>query len=863
MINRDWVLSIIGDRRRRTTKTRFHFNCKFIPPRQQTKQSHSVRMPLPLAAAARAASAAGNVGATALGIGMGKTDLELTQDLFKLQMRQAKRLWTADFAESSIRHGESCMQSAQQHAEAQAMASAAYFQAEKINSQNIKLARDQDARAYELVWRAEVRESLRDELQNQNNRFNIVMLCDTVCLSCLFSLIADGSPPIQTPVVMLNAYVLCLGLSIAIFTISIWCSVIVVRRLYEHTASDLERKLFAQSKDLQRVWKQQLQMTPIPPSGQREMHLVTQAYEHWLAEHIDPIAQWSIFLMSVGVVAMFITAGLLLHNQYVIDYSAPMTVPGLFWSTVFLTSTLVICMKFSEDRKEKKKLGVYDSSWQDTSSFNTGPFAKINSAAEQLFSRTVKDLASADRMQKYENKERTELVMCSKTTMLHDRVDSLRKESESRAKTRKDVLRLLTTAAEELDALPEELTSQLNKLLHEIDESDQRTADLVTVPSPDEIGDLKLSGSQKDVKSFKRLPPTRKAAVSLHPIDAQRIPVSLTSLRHSLGEIPLTTLLRIKNMSDEPLRLRSGVQLKDGKYVKSIKVNDPDTKGNNTPYHLYPGTEIPPRTEVVIVARSKGGRWIATSGIDGELVYTNRSETWNFRVRFTNERFAPVRRCDVMASRVSSTKDDDEDDYVLTAEPFWHMSREELDRKQNNEVIVSIDSLHGDDATKAALGFRQSQTVMKEGMLLKNFHFGLRLQWHQRWVKLSPTEIIIKHMGTRQPEGRILLQDIVSVEAIPEMAIGKQDRVFEIQTTKVKGNNNQSNESYKFCAASQAERDDWIQLILAASSNLHKSSDNSKTSDDADSFCHTSECMEEGIECVMAGSTDAEVLPPI
>ena len=127
-------------------------------------------MPLPLAAATRAASAAGNVGATALGIGMGKTDLELTQELFKLQMRQAKRLWTADYAESSVRHGESCMQSAQQHAEAQAMASAAYFQAEKINSQNIKLARDQDARSYELAFRSEVRESLRDELQNQNNR---------------------------------------------------------------------------------------------------------------------------------------------------------------------------------------------------------------------------------------------------------------------------------------------------------------------------------------------------------------------------------------------------------------------------------------------------------------------------------------------------------------------------------------------------------------------------------------------------------------------------------------------------------------------------------------------------------------------
>ena len=150
-----------------------------------------------------AAAHAGGVGATALGLGMGKADLELSQELFRLQMRQAKRLWTAYWAENSVRHGEQCLQSAQQHSESQAMATATYFQAEKLASQAIKLARDQDGRAYEMAWRAEVRESLRDELTNQNNRFNIVMLCDTVCLSCVFSLVADGSPPTDTPRVML------------------------------------------------------------------------------------------------------------------------------------------------------------------------------------------------------------------------------------------------------------------------------------------------------------------------------------------------------------------------------------------------------------------------------------------------------------------------------------------------------------------------------------------------------------------------------------------------------------------------------------------------------------------------------------
>ena len=62
------------------------------------------------AAAAKAAHMAGSAAASAAGFGMGKADMDLSRDLFKLQMCQAKRLWAADWAENSIRHGESCMQ---------------------------------------------------------------------------------------------------------------------------------------------------------------------------------------------------------------------------------------------------------------------------------------------------------------------------------------------------------------------------------------------------------------------------------------------------------------------------------------------------------------------------------------------------------------------------------------------------------------------------------------------------------------------------------------------------------------------------------------------------------------------------------
>ena len=154
------------------------------------------------------AGVAASAGASAMGIGLGAKDLHLTSDLFKLQMRQPKRLWAADWAEASWRHGESMLQSAKQHSEAQAMAAATYFQAEKHHRAEFRQAADMDARSFEMSWRAEVREALRDELGNLNNRFNNVMLCDTVCLGCAFGMISDAELPAETTKLMLSLCVL-------------------------------------------------------------------------------------------------------------------------------------------------------------------------------------------------------------------------------------------------------------------------------------------------------------------------------------------------------------------------------------------------------------------------------------------------------------------------------------------------------------------------------------------------------------------------------------------------------------------------------------------------------------------------------
>jgi len=794
-----------------------------------------------MAAAAQAAQAAGSAGATALGIGMGKTDLDLTRDLFKLQMRQAKRLWTADWAEASVRHGEACMQSAQQHAEAQAMAMAAYYQAEKLASQGIKLARDQDSRAYEMAWRAEVRESLRDELANQYNRFNIVMLCDTVCLGCVFSLVAEGTLPDQTPMLMINLYVFSMGVSITLFSISLWCAVIVVRRLHEHTAAILERKLFAQSEDLQKSWQQQLALNL--PTGPNEIYLVNQAYEKWVAQYVEPIGEPSIHMMSIGVVTMFITAGLLTHNRYLIEYDSLLAV-SIFWSMVFITSTTVLSMKFAEDFKEKRKLGVYDNSWQDkNSTVESGPFAKISRAAEELFSSAAMELGSTERVQSLNSHERQERDFCPKTMSLHNRVGSLRQQSQSRAETRKNVLQLLTTAAEELDALPEELTSRLNKVLHDVDEADNRTAALVTMQTEADSM-LDIQGSSK-VGWGRAMPMSPRRPMAPYPIDAQRISVSLGSLRKKLGEAPLSTLLRLKNLSDEPLRLKSGVQLKEGKYVKRLNATDPHKE--SVCYHLYPGTEIPPRTEVVVAAQNSN-MWLPTSGIEGDIVYTNRDESWAFRIKFSNQAVRRVRRVQVLATHMGND-DDSKDDQ------FWKITKNELDIKANNEVVITIDVLQGEQGRKAALDHRQSMLTLKAGFLLKNRTFGLGMQWQQKWAVLTPVELAYSENVESKLHSRIALKDVTCVQIGNDLV---KKNIFEIRTRIV------GSTQYRFSAASEADRDDWIQKISAAA-GIENLSDLEDTKSGA--ALHSSEteesAIENGFECVQGDDGTSAVLLPL
>ena len=362
----------------------------------------------------------------------------------------------------------------------------------------------------------------------------------------------------------------------------------------------------------------------------------------------------------------------------------------------------------------------YDVSWQDESMQSMmGPFAKIRKAGEALSCSTATELGSSERINSLWDREENERSCCAQTQSLYGQVDVLLRESSDRTSVRKEILALLTSATEEYDTLPEDFITRLNKVVYLIDEADERnSAHLIginknqSIPKKNDICMESNSASNCLQKQSSNLKTSQSnTLMPVHPIDNQRIPLVLGQLRARLGEIPITTLLRLKNTSTEPLRLKSGLQLKEGKYISCITTNDP-TSGTVS-YQLYPPSEIPPRTEIAIACRSRGG-WMATSGIAGEIVYTDRDESWVFSIKFRNPLIGHDRECKVEANYFPN--DDTENAIASIAEnkKLWQISKVELDLKSNNEFIITMKCYNNSADFVATSSVNSSRMAQKD-----------------------------------------------------------------------------------------------------------------------------------------------------
>eukprot|EP01043_Picozoa_sp_COSAG02_P020439 COSAG02_NODE_1009_length_15234_cov_9.594423_6_plen_115_part_00 len=90
--------------------------------------------------------------------------------------------------------------------------------------------------------RAEIRNGLRDEFGQKNNRYNALMICQTVLVACGFQLCLVDLPapdPDNLEWIWTTyswVFAGALGLALGVLAVSLWFNFIVTRRLNQYTA---------------------------------------------------------------------------------------------------------------------------------------------------------------------------------------------------------------------------------------------------------------------------------------------------------------------------------------------------------------------------------------------------------------------------------------------------------------------------------------------------------------------------------------------------------------------------------------------------------------------------------------------------
>lgn len=324
----------------------------------------------------------------------------------------------------------------------------------------------------------------------------------------------------------------------------------------------------------------------------------------------------------------------------------------MFWAFTIITAAAVLALQSVEDQTEKKKEGPYDNGWRDDQSMDNNLYAKVSRANSRLSEGRKHAAADEADVAASATREAVERAECADTAHMRERYEELRQASAERRAVREEVVAMVTGATEEREALPEELTSRLNKILYNVDEIDAQTqravetqsvamaaADATSTfgqdaPCQDSLPRGAATAAVAEKVAPPALSPRPAAPQKSDPRDSAGHVVALPTLRNKLGSFSRSTLLRLVNLGTQPLRLESGRILQAGLWVDRIDTRD--TGGRGGVLDLGPPALLRPTTETVVAGRSSGSSWLPTSGVEGSLVYVSADGAWKFTVIFGN-----------------------------------------------------------------------------------------------------------------------------------------------------------------------------------------------------------------------------------
>eukprot|EP01046_Picozoa_sp_COSAG06_P007443 COSAG06_NODE_364_length_16784_cov_21.917231_2_plen_887_part_00 len=304
----------------------------------------------------------GGIGAAAAWAtaGMGATEITHAMKIHKESFQQDKRVFYADHTETVAHHGEQYAQSERHHGQGYAQGEAAYYQGDKEHRREILQARLQHRVSRDIAMHAEIREGLRDEFDQKNNRQNALMVCQAVMLTCAIQLAVVAELPWDTsePRTSLRwprltwAYSATSGLAVFLLSLSLWCNFIATRRLNQYTAGVMQVEMH-----LEKAWRDRRGKDDV-----YDQAMLRDYFRRWFSRHCGFVAGISLHAFTCGVITVFFAATILIYMRFELRQKVPNA--GLpFFFIICGTSLLIVGVESHERVLTKTKAGVYARPW--------------------------------------------------------------------------------------------------------------------------------------------------------------------------------------------------------------------------------------------------------------------------------------------------------------------------------------------------------------------------------------------------------------------------------------------------------------------------------------------------------------------
>lgn len=217
--------------------------------------------------------------------------------------KQDRRLFYAEYTEAVAHHGEEYAQAERHHSESFPHAEAGYWQSARHHRRDVDQARLQNRLMVEEQMQAEIRGMLRDDFEQKINRFDALMVCQTLMLGQAGQL-SYITGPVPTDWRWITfVYTAMVAGSLVVLTLSMWFNYVCLRRLNEYTPGELHVLMHQDAEWLKRKGKDDV----------FDAILVREQFVKWFKEHCSFMGTVSMHLFTVGVLTLFSSVGILLQ----------------------------------------------------------------------------------------------------------------------------------------------------------------------------------------------------------------------------------------------------------------------------------------------------------------------------------------------------------------------------------------------------------------------------------------------------------------------------------------------------------------------------------------------------------------------